>query len=204
MERTVYGCHRLGESLSTLPAGQGTPPRSGTALAHTCAYAPFSHIHMNLVGPLPLLKSFTHLFTIMDRISRLQSTAQMLCFRNGRADLGSQQSSHKTADPSSPPPCGPPCATCLTSSMPLPRRQHTIRNPKGWWVECFHLCLKDMLLARCASAKWPDHLPWILLGLHSTAREDDNTTPALAVFGSPLILPGQFLDFPELPSVTIP
>jgi hypothetical protein len=33
------------------------------------------------------------------------------------------------------------------------------------------------------------------------AREDDNTTPAQAVFGSPLILPGKFLDSPELPSV---
>ncbi len=37
-------------------------------------------------------------------------------------------------------------------------------------------------------------------GLRSAAREDDNTTPAQAVFGSPLILPGQFLDSPELPS----
>jgi hypothetical protein len=30
--------------------------------------------------------------------------------------------------------------------------------------------------------------------------EDDGSTPAQAVFGSPLILPGQFLDSPELPS----
>jgi len=39
-----------------------------------------------------------------------------------------------------------------------------------------------------------------LLGLLLAAREDDNTTPAQAVFGSPLILPGQFFDTPELPS----
>jgi hypothetical protein len=67
-------------------------------------------------------------------------------------------------------------------------------------VERFHWCLKDTLRARCAAANWTDHLPWVLLGLCSVAREDDNTTPALAVFGSPLILPGQFLDSPELPS----
>jgi hypothetical protein len=47
---------------------------------------------------------------------------------------------------------------------------------------------------------WTDHLPWALLGLPLVAREDNNTTPAWAVFSSPPILPGQFLDSPELPS----
>jgi hypothetical protein len=42
--------------------------------------------------------------------------------------------------------------------------------------------------------------PLVLLVLRSVARKDDNTTPAPAVFGSPLILPSQFLDSPELPS----
>jgi hypothetical protein len=45
-----------------------------------------------------------------------------------------------------------------------------------------------------------DHLPWVLLGLREAASEDDGTTPPQTVFGSPLILPGQFLDSPELPS----
>ncbi len=39
-----------------------------------------------------------------------------------------------------------------------------------------------------------------LLGLHAAAREDDGSTPTQAVFGSQLILTGQFLDSPELPS----
>ncbi len=50
--------------------------------------------------------------------------------------------------------------------------------------------IKDMLVACCAADNWSDHLPWVLLGLHSAAREGDNTTPAQAVFCSPLILPG--------------
>jgi hypothetical protein len=54
--------------------------------------------------------------------------------------------------------------------------------------------------ARCAAANWVYHLPWVFLGLRAAAREDDGTTPTQAVFGSPLILPGQFLDSPELPS----
>ncbi len=58
-------------------------------------------------------------------------------------------------------------------------------------VECFHRQLKDALRARCAAANWVDHLPWVLLGLRATAREDDGSTPAQEVFGTPLILPGQ-------------
>jgi hypothetical protein len=67
-------------------------------------------------------------------------------------------------------------------------------------VERFHHRLKDALCAHCAAANWVDHLPWVLLGLHAAAREDDGTPPPQAVFGSPLILPGKFLDSPELPS----
>jgi hypothetical protein len=67
--------------------------------------------------------------------------------------------------------------------------------------------LLDIVIRAVAIAKvrgcgwWLNHLPCVLLGLRLAAREDNNTTPAQAVFGSPLILPGQFLDSPELLSV---
>jgi hypothetical protein len=67
-------------------------------------------------------------------------------------------------------------------------------------VECFHRRLKYALRVRCAAANWVDHLQWVLLGLRAAAREGDGSTLAQAVFGSPLILPGHFLDSPELPS----
>jgi transposase InsO family protein len=44
-------------------------------------------------------------------------------------------------------------------------------------VERFHHRLKDALRACCAAANWVDDLPWVLLGLHAAAREDDGTTP---------------------------
>jgi hypothetical protein len=71
--------------------------------------------------------------------------------------------------------------------------------PNGM-VEHFHPRLKDVLHGRCPAANWVDHIPWVLLGLRPAAREDDGTAPAQAVFSSPLILPGKFLDSPELPS----
>ncbi len=79
--------------------------------------------------------------------------------------------------------------------------QKTAYHPQSnRMVEHFHRRLKDALCARCAAANWVDHLPWVLVGLLAAAREDDGTTPAQAVFGLPLILRGQILDSPELPS----
>jgi hypothetical protein len=65
VERSLHGCHRLGEGLPGLPAGQGPPPCTGTSSTH-----PGTHIHVDLVGPLPASKGFTYLFTIIDRIFR--------------------------------------------------------------------------------------------------------------------------------------
>jgi hypothetical protein len=64
-------------------------------------------------------------------------------------------------------------------------------------VERFHRRLKDGLRAFCTASNWVDHLPWVLLGLSAAAREDAGSTSAQAVFSSPLILPGQFLDSAE-------
>ncbi len=94
----------------------------------------------------------------------------------------------------------------LPVGRPVQLDQHPAQPDNGLppavygMVERFHRCLKDALCARCAAANWVDHFPWFLLGLRAAAIEYDGTTPARAVFGSRLILPGQFLDSPELPS----
>ena len=41
------------------------------------------------------------------------------------------------------------------------------------------------------------HLPWVLLALRVAPHEDSNTSPAEAVYGAPLVLPGQFPSDPE-------
>jgi hypothetical protein len=67
-------------------------------------------------------------------------------------------------------------------------------------VERFHRRLKDALRARAAGADWFFHLPLVMLGIRSAWREDAEFSPAEAVFGSQLVLPGQFLSSPEPPS----
>jgi hypothetical protein len=59
----------VGESLPGLPSGQGPPPRARPQHIPVPTRR-FSHIHVDLVGPLPASKGFTYLFTIIDRTSR--------------------------------------------------------------------------------------------------------------------------------------
>jgi hypothetical protein len=61
-------------------------------------------------------------------------------------------------------------------------------------VERFHRRLKDALRSWAAAADWHDHLPWVMLGIRASFREDSEFSPAEAVFGSQLILPGQFIN----------
>ncbi len=60
-------------------------------------------------------------------------------------------------------------------------------------VEGLHRRLKDALWTRGANATWAPELPWVLLGLRSQPREDSNISPAQAVYGTPLVLPNQYL-----------
>ena len=88
----------------------------------------------------------------------------------------------------------------LCSLLNIQHNQTTAYHPQSnGMVERFHRRLKDALRARCAAANWINHLPWVLMGLRAAPREDDGSTPAQEVFGTPLILPGQFLDSPEIP-----
>ncbi len=64
-------------------------------------------------------------------------------------------------------------------------------------VERFHRRLKDALRSRVAAADWRDHLPWVMLGIRTSFREDSKFSLAEAVFGSQLILPGQFINTAE-------
>ena len=67
-------------------------------------------------------------------------------------------------------------------------------------MERFHRQLKVCLLARLAGTDWYAHLPLVLLGLRSVPKEDSSVSASEALFGAPLVLPGEFLDSPELPS----
>ncbi len=67
-------------------------------------------------------------------------------------------------------------------------------------IERWHRQLKDALRARLAGSKWPGHIPWVLLSLFTTPKEDAAVSSAELVFGVPLVLPGELLEVKEPPA----
>ena len=68
-------------------------------------------------------------------------------------------------------------------------------------IERFHRSLKSSLRARASESDWVSHLPLVLLGLRSVPKEDTGFSVSEAVYGSPLTIPGEFLEAPEIPSL---
>ncbi len=167
----------------------------------------FSHIHVDLVGPLPCSSGFSFLITVIDRTTPwpeavpLTSTTAADCAaallqgwiqRFGvpdtfTSDRGPQFTSSLWAS--------------LCSLLSISHNQTTAYHPQSnGLVERFHRRLKDALRARAAGSDWFSHLPWVMLGIRSAWREDSDFSPAEAVFGFQLVLSGQFLISPEPPS----
>ncbi|OBQ32716.1 MAG: hypothetical protein AN484_27720, partial [Aphanizomenon flos-aquae WA102] len=90
-------------------------------------------------------------------------------------------------------------AVCFT--LDIKHQQPTAYHPEAnGQVERLHRRLKDALRARGAAATWAADLPWVLLGLRAQPREDNNLSPAEEVYGSPIVLPNQFLPGQDITS----
>jgi len=167
----------------------------------------FSHLHVDIVGPLPRSEGFSYLFTVVDRTTRWPeaiplaavSTADCAAalFRGWiqrfgvpdtiTSDRGAQFTSSLWSS--------------LCSFLSIRHIPTTAYHPQAnGLVERLHRRLKDALRARAAGADWYSHLSWVMLGIRSAWREESEFSPAEAVFGAQPVLPGQFLSSPESPS----
>ena len=59
-------------------------------------------------------------------------------------------------------------------------------------VECMHCQLKTALRTHSPSVHWTDSLPFVLLGMRSSLKEDIQGTNAELVYGTSLRLPGEY------------
>ena len=62
-----------------------------------------------------------------------------------------------------------------------------------------HCQLKDTLKSCLAGPAWPDHLPWVLLGIRTVPNEDTAVSAAEKLYGAPLVLPAQLATNLETP-----
>ena len=159
----------------------------------------FSHLHVDLVGPLPVSREgYRYLFTMIDRSSRwleaipLKAMDADACVDAlvagwvarfgvpGRitSDQGRQFTSNVWHQL---------CERLGTTHI----RTSPYHPQANGMVERAHRSLKESLKTRLACVEWPEHLPWVLLGLRAAPREDDGVSSAELVYGAPLTLPAQ-------------
>lgn len=161
----------------------------------------FDHINVDLVGPLPPSEGYCHLLTIVDRFTRwpeaipvkdtsTQTVARAILLhwiaRYGvPSDITSDRGSQFVSE----------LWNALARLLGVSLHHTTSYHPQAnGLVERFHRSMKTSLRARLAdSANWMNELPWVMLGLRTTPKEELKASPAELVFGSVLTVPGEFL-----------
>ena len=161
--------------------------------------ARFSHVHVDIVGPLPHSQGFNYLLTCVDRFTRwpeaipLANTsteniakafverwvANFGCPTTITTDRGSQFESSLFES--------------LTALLGCHRIRTTAYHPAAnGLVERFHRHLKASLCAHALNS-WSEALPLVLLGIRNALKEDLGCTSAELVYGTTLRLPGEYV-----------
>jgi transposase InsO family protein len=165
----------------------------------------FSHVHVDLVGPLPVsANGYMYMLTMIDRTSRwleaapLKGISSASCVEAflstwvARFGMPETLTSDRGAQFT--------LATWMSfcSGLGIKQAMTTAYHPQAnGLMERAHRQLKDGLRARQAGVDWPAHLPWVLLGLHAAPKEISGMSSAEAVFGQPLTLPGELISSME-------
>ena len=173
--------------------------------------ARFDAIHLDLVGPLPHSNGYTYLLTVIDRFTRwpeafpltdIRAETVARTFLQGwiarfgtpttiTTDRGSQFESGLWND--------------LMAMLGCKRLRTTAYHPQAnGLIERFHRHLKAALKCHKPTEHWTEALPWVLLGIRSTVKEDSKCTTAEMVYGSPLRVPGEFVQPHSPDAVTDP
>ena len=161
----------------------------------------FTHVHLDLVGPLQTVDDLSYILTMVDRTTRwaeavpLKETSTATCIRAFldtwvsrfgvptllTTDQGAQFTSSLWQE------------TCEQFGIEH-RRTSPYHPQSNGMVERFHRRLKDALRAKAAATDWPAQLPLILLSLRSAPAEGSGISSAELVYGSTLSYPSSFLD----------
>lgn len=144
----------------------------------------FDHIHVDLVGPLPVSRNFKYDLTVVDRFTRFRTLFSGWITWYGvplriTTDRGRQFESD--------------LFNSLARICGSDHLRTTSYNPEAnGLVERLHRPLKSAIMCHATDA-WVDLLPAVLMGFRVAWKEDIGATASELVFGETIRLPGEFL-----------
>ncbi|KAJ8409897.1 hypothetical protein AAFF_G00209380 [Aldrovandia affinis] len=86
-------------------------------------------------------------------------------------------------------------------AIPLPSKRDTPPHNRiaNGLCERFHRSMKVALRASLKDDSWCDRLPWVLLGIRTTPKEDLQSSSVELVYRQPLRVPGDFIPNASVP-----
>ncbi|GBM42481.1 Transposon Tf2-11 polyprotein [Araneus ventricosus] len=171
--------------------------------------ARYTHIHIDIVGPLPPSEGHNYPLTIIDRFSRWPEAipipdmrAKTICHaifdtwisRFGypsviTSDQGSKLRSSIFVE--------------FTRMLGTQKMKTTPYHPiSNGIVESFHRHLKSAIKA-LGNDKWSELIPITLIGIRTAVKEDLQSSCAELVYGTTLRLPCDMIDVPDIPPCDI-
>jgi cleavage and polyadenylation specificity factor subunit 1 len=159
----------------------------------------FLHVHIDLVGPLPVSSGYTYCLTAVDRFTRwpevipitditADTIARALltgwisrfgCPQTITTDQGWQFESQLFKS--------------LAKMCGIQLSQMTAHHPAAnGLMERFHRTLKAAIMCH-AEQQWTEVLPLVLLGICTVFKEDLQASVAELVYGEPLRIPSELL-----------
>lgn len=160
----------------------------------------FEHLNIDIIGPMPMSEGNKYCLTIIDRFTRYPQAvpmADMTAATVAKSLISGWISSFGTPRRISSDLGGQFQASIFVELSRLLGIDHlstTAYHPQAnGIIERWHRTLKAAIKCH-QSTDWCNTLPFVLLGLRTTLKEDISATPSEMVYGSTIRIPGEFFN----------